>query len=165
MPEDADPLLLVARQMRQVEGLIGRGDAGAGTQDRQQQIVADLQKLIEQARKSCKPCAGGSSRGGQTASRTPGAGSASPKSGGKPNPNPASVSTTRNPNDTKPPQQPDMAEVLKELDKKVWGSLPLREREVVMQLRAEEFLPKYKPMIEDYFRRLAEGTSRAKKEE
>jgi hypothetical protein len=163
--EDADPLLLVARQMREVEGLIGRGEAGPPTQDRQKQIVADLQKLIEQARKSCKPCGGSAGRPGQAASRTPGAAPPSPKpGGGKPNPNPATVSTTRNPNDTKPPKEANMAEVL-EVMKKVWGSLPDREREAVSQLRAEEFLPKYQAMIEEYFRRLAEGRAITKKEE
>ena len=40
--------------------------------------------------------------------------------------------------------------------KRLWGELPERQREQMMQMPLEEFLPEYELMIEDYFRRLSE---------
>ncbi len=40
-------------------------------------------------------------------------------------------------------------------DEAALGALPERAREQMLQLPAEEFLPKYELEIEDYFRRLA----------
>ena len=47
-----NPLLQVAKEMREVQQRIGRRDSGQDTQHVQRQIVADLAKLIEQAKKS-----------------------------------------------------------------------------------------------------------------
>ena len=40
--------------------------------------------------------------------------------------------------------------------KQLWGELPQRDREQMLQLPVEEFLPEYELLIEDYFRRLSE---------
>jgi hypothetical protein len=46
--------------------------------------------------------------------------------------------------------------------RRVWGDLPERERDEMLQLQPpEEFLPKYELLIEAYFRRLAEGKEAA----
>ena len=47
---------------------------------------------------------------------------------------------------------PDWQQLLKDL----WGHLPERVREQLIQAPTDEFLPKYKLEIEKYFRRLAE---------
>ncbi|MFZ5829160.1 MAG: hypothetical protein ACOY3P_03695 [Planctomycetota bacterium] len=39
---------------------------------------------------------------------------------------------------------------------RIWGELPDREREELLQLPAESFPPVYREMIEEYFRRLAQ---------
>ena len=40
----------------------------------------------------------------------------------------------------------------------LWGELPETEREQMLELPVEElFLPKYQELIEEYFKRLAEG--------
>ncbi|MEA1951811.1 MAG: hypothetical protein U9N87_10530, partial [Planctomycetota bacterium] len=52
-----NPLVSIARQMRDVERRIGKNDCGKDTQQTQQQIVDQLDRLIEQAKKSC--CGGG----------------------------------------------------------------------------------------------------------
>jgi hypothetical protein len=42
------------------------------------------------------------------------------------------------------------------LVKDLWGNLPERQREELLQPLSEEFLPKYEAEIEEYFRVLAE---------
>ena len=49
-----------------------------------------------------------------------------------------------------------MRKVMEEL----WGELPPRQRQQMLQLPVEEFLPKYELLIEEYFRRLAEEKER-----
>jgi hypothetical protein len=40
--------------------------------------------------------------------------------------------------------------------KRLWGGLPERARQQMLQTPVEEFPPKYEEQIEQYFRRLAE---------
>jgi len=153
--EDGNPLLSVARRMRDAEDQIGRNNTGADTQTLQKQIVSDLDRLIEQARKRCKQCKPGNCKPGaqSVASRS------SPKSPGQPKPGtgsdtPAATSNAEPGQAT--PQRPDMAE-MQDVMKRLWGELPQRDREQMLQSPPEEFLPKYELMIEQYFRRLTEG--------
>ena len=153
--EDGNPLLWVARRMREAEDRIGRNNTGADTQTLQKQIVSDLDRLIEQARKRCKQCKPGNCKpGDQTvASRS------NPKSPGQPKQGTSSTKPAATSN-AKPghatPQRPDMAE-MQDVMKQLWGELPQRDRERMLQFPPEEFLPKYELMIEQYFRRLTEG--------
>jgi hypothetical protein len=163
-PDDDNPLLSVARQMREAEGLIAKAQSGPRTQEVQKRIVADLDKLIQQARMSCGKCASATTVPQSTASRqpvtqpnkTPGG----PSSPGKPNPKPATDSTAKP--GTAQPKRPDI-EVARGMVKELWGMLPEHEREQMMQLPLEEFLPKYEPLIIEYFKRLSE--EQAKKSE
>jgi hypothetical protein len=52
-------------------------------------------------------------------------------------------------------QRPDMAR-MRTLLQDLWGELPGRQRERMLQLPVEEFLPQYELLIEQYFKRLAE---------
>jgi hypothetical protein len=45
---------------------------------------------------------------------------------------------------------------LEDLSKQLWGHLPQRTREKMMQSFSDEFLPKYEREIEEYYRRLSE---------
>ena len=45
---------------------------------------------------------------------------------------------------------------LEELSNQLWGHLPQRTREQMMQSFSDEFLPKYEREIEEYYRRLSE---------
>jgi len=49
----------------------------------------------------------------------------------------------------------------RKLVKNLWGKLPNRQREQILQPLREEFLPKYAPAIEAYFRDLADPNTRA----
>ena len=44
--------------------------------------------------------------------------------------------------------------------KDVWGQLPAREREQMLQSPPEQFLPKYELLLEKYYKRLAEEQKR-----
>ena len=45
---------------------------------------------------------------------------------------------------------------MKGLLKDLWGQLPLRDREQMLQSSPEQFLPKYELLIEKYYKRLAD---------
>jgi len=155
--EQQNPLLDVARTMRMVEGRIGQTDSGPGTQQMQEDIVARLEELLKQARSRCSAQSQPSpNQKQQVASRRQ---MDQPKqqkpsqAGQKP-----SSKAPRDPQ-TKPgtsqAQRPDMGE-MRDLLKRVWGELPAGQREQMLELPVEEFLPKYELLIEAYFKRLAE---------
>ncbi len=148
--EDERPLLEVARRMREVEGRIAQNDSGLKTQGLQRQIVSDLDRLIEQARKKCQ--------GGKPGSKPPkGSSRGKPKQGspGKQpgaNPGMAPIQKTGAGEHPKPDSQ-QMRTMMQEL----WDvSLPLQQRKELLQLPFDEFLPEYELLIEQYFRRLSE---------
>lgn len=153
--EENNPLLQLARRMREVEGLIAKNDSGRTTTHLQRQIVADLDELIEQARKRCSQCKPGDKPPGQASSRQPVNQPASkPGSGGNTaGQNPATDSNAKPGQATA--RQPDAQRAM-DFIKQLWGQLPQRDRERMTQSPPEEFLPKYELMIEDYYRRLSE---------
>lgn len=152
--EVENPLLDIARRMREVEGLIAETKSGEPTQGIQRQIVASLDELIEQARKCSKSC-----------SPSQGSPKVAPRqqvSQPKPKPKPGRGKPSQKPV-TDPITQPGQAapsaitvDQMKELIKSVWGELPESEREQMLEWAGQEFLPKYQALIELYFRRLAE---------
>lgn len=155
--EAKNPLLGIARSMRLVEGLIEENESGQRTQQIQAEIISDIDSLLKQARKKCQSC---SSQSQSVAERKP---TEQPKPSkpkeGSPKPKPA---TTGN---IKPGKaegdMPDMAEMMAVI-KQVWGELPEKERQQMLQTSVEEFLPKYADLIERYFRRLAQDRKEPK---
>ncbi len=155
--EQDNPLLEIARDMRMVENRIREGEADQLTQGMQKQIISNLDALIKQARKSAKPCNKGDSQSQQTAARRPVGQPQQPKSGSpgqRPNDRPATTSTQRRQGTGD--QQQVSAEELEAIMKQLWGELPQRQREQMLQSPPEQFLPKYRRLIEEYFRRLSE---------
>ncbi len=153
----SNPLLPIARQMRSVENRIGQIDSGDQTQQMQGRIVANLDELIRQAQSRCKKCCGGAKKRQHTASRRP------PKQPGKPKPSPGSskpkpVRTSNAQPGSAQPAAAERNEMIAVL-KRIWGELPEAQRQQMLQLPAEMFLPKYKSMIEQYYRRLADEQS------
>ncbi len=160
--DDELQLLDIARQMRAVEGLISRTESGPKTQDMQKEIVAELEELIKRA---CKKCRGGRPSQSQrkVAARQP-VPQPKKKPGskpGSPQPKPATQSNAK-PGKAEP-QRPDMDE-MRELIKAVWGELPETQRQQMLELIGEEFLPKYELLIQQYFKRLAEEREAARAE-
>ena len=157
--EQRDPLLEIARQMRRIEELIGRSDSGLTTQDLQEQVVADLDRLLEQARRRAKQSKPGAGQSQQASIRRPiGQPQSKPGDGPRPGDGPSTASSQR-PAGNGPARRPDMTRMRKVMEE-LWGQLPPRQRQQMLQLPVEEFLPKYELLIEEYFRRLAEEKER-----
>lgn len=158
--EDENPLLGIARQMRTVQDRMAHSDAGPATQTAQQRIVGDIDRLIEQARKSCQKSASqcnSQQAAAPRATEQPKLGNNKSNGPSKPGTKPSTKPATEanDPHNTNKQRHMDPAEA-SALVKKTWGELRARDREQMLQLPMEEFLPKYRTMIEDYFRRLAQ---------
>jgi hypothetical protein len=153
--ENPEPLVEIARQMRDVQHRMGQTDCGEATQRIQRQIVADLDGLIQQIGRRVGR---GSSIASQPQPSVPRSSAApsGPKPGStaqKPNSKPATTSS-RPPSDSRTGKS-EAAET-RVLMKRLWGVLPKHAREQMLQLPAEEFPPKYELQIEDYFQRLSD---------
>jgi hypothetical protein len=156
------PLLLarVRNGMKQAEMLLGRpADAPNSLQqagDVQQRVVAQLDELIAELSKQCQ--------GGQCSPNSNPAPQASQRSSAKPSNSSRTASTSKSPaRDSSDPlnrtnSEPVDKNEVDELVKQLWGHLPQRSREQVLQSFSDEFLPKYEQEIEQYYRRLSEET-------
>jgi hypothetical protein len=153
--EDANPLAGVARRMLEVHERVRQSDAGPATLNLQKQIVADLDRLIDEARKSAGQCNSSASAQQQSSSSKPsssppkpGAG-ASHKAGNKPA---AGAGQRKEGEQRRKPDMDEMRTIMKDL----WGELPPQVREQMLQAPVEQFVPKYEQLIEDYFRDLSD---------
>lgn len=138
-------------------------DTGLGTQRVQEDIIAKLAQLIDQAKKSkSKSKSSSSSSGSQSkqqqsdqASR-----SQSQKKDGQAQQQKQGNQRNNNPSDSgegDPPelQQGDVNTVIDET-RSEWGNLPQRVREMLMQGRKEKFSSLYQQLTQEYYKRLAE---------
>lgn len=152
--ESEDPLMMIGRQMRIAQRLIGGRDASATTQRIQRQIVEDIERLIEQLN--------------QQAAQQQSASSQLQASRPDESPDPDSMAGSgEHPGTSAPAQESDtqvrkpvasdarLASMMETLQQ-VWGHLPPRIREQMQSGMAEEFLPQYERLIEHYYQRLAE---------
>lgn len=156
-PEDDPnaPLTSIGRAMRDVEELVGRAKAGKPTQQMQDKIVADLERLLEEARRRQQKSS--SSQESQSSSRQSASRQSRPggaAGGASDKPAQDSSSTLRD----RAAARPDPAE-MQDLIRELWGHLPEHERQMVINSTVEQFLPKYELLIEAYFKRLAEQSS------
>lgn len=149
--EVQNPLLGIARSMRLAEALIEEKESGERTQQIQGEIIADIDALLKQAKKKCQASASPSQSVAQRKPTQP------PKSSKPKEGSPKSKQATTS--NVKPGEAegelPDMGEMMAVI-KQVWGELPEKERQQMLESSVEEFLPKYAEMIERYYKRLAE---------
>jgi hypothetical protein len=154
---EPDPLTRVGRNMRKSQSLITEHDTSKRTQELQKRILADLDELLQQTRKQCQ--GGGSNKPPSQASK-PASGSpmGNKPAEGDPANKPSRDSTDRlaKAGKTDVEDQQDLDELVKQ----VWGHLPDKVRSQMQNVSAENFLPKYEKLIEEYYRRLAEEQSR-----
>ncbi|HEV3024900.1 MAG TPA: hypothetical protein VGX76_20635 [Pirellulales bacterium] len=151
---DQDPLSTISGRMHEVERLIADANAGEGTQDKQRQISAEMEKLIRQLQKQCQACKQASSK------RQRNAGSS--RAGQNDQAQRASDQAARDSSnrlDEKKAEKPDVA-AMREMVKAAWGHLPEHLRQQMEQSPSVEFLPQYLVLIEDYFKVLAKGQRR-----
>ncbi|MFW6169050.1 MAG: hypothetical protein ACODAD_01075 [Planctomycetota bacterium] len=139
-------LVQIGRQMQRVENLLSQRKVSAETQRNQREIVSQLDQLIaalsafQQAEQQ---------REMEPDSKTDEDGQKVAKTGKKP----ARNSSGKPEKTDSPPREPAP---LQEMAGEIWGHLPERLRGQVQSVEAVEFLPKYRELIEDYYRRLAE---------
>lgn len=131
-------------------------DAGAKTQEAQQDVVVGLDKLIEEARKNRAASRGGAKSKRRREERPGQRQSSSRRASGSAAPHP-----TGEGEGSKPAQGPDADKkkqgrsVQGELTRG-WGFLPQRDREEIAQGFDEQFMEKYREEIKQYYRTLAE---------
>jgi len=123
-------------------------DLSSATQATQRQIVDDLNKLIEEL----------AAQESRTAQRQQASKAAPGKQESQQAGTQAAVDSG------KPPGKAENAGVMnaapRETLSEVWGHLPERVRRQIQNVSADEFLPQYRQLIEDYYSRLAEERNR-----
>ena len=162
LPAASSPLARVQQGMQNASMLLGQPTTSSQSgslklaDTAQRDVVTQLDKLIAELSKQCQ-CQGGNCNKPPNPSQ-----SSKPKPGSKPamaagrGNAPARESSDRLDRDsTKQPEKGDVNELVKEL----WGHLPERSREQLLQSFSEEFLPKYEREIQQYYRRLSEEQS------
>jgi hypothetical protein len=155
--EDSDPFVRLNRQMRKVESLIAQSKLDPATQQLQQKIVHDLEELIKklQQQKSSSSSSSKSSSKQQTARRDkvkqPGAEKG--KNGAQDSDQPSKESSAQL--RQRKARQAALDQMQDLLGKGVWGQLPQKTRDQMLQSSVDQFLPKYELLIEEYFKAIA----------
>lgn len=155
---DKDTFRRISTKMRDAETLIAENKTSTRTQDLQRDISKELDDLIkelEQQARQQQQQRSSSSRG------RPGSQRGKQKQQGKAGQQMEGNSASEN------AQSPNSTEVLKDretkredlksvqsLIKDVWGHLPERMRQQMMQSHSDKFLPKYEDQIKAYFNSL-----------
>ncbi len=137
-----NPLMRIGRQMLRVEGKLVQRDVSPETRQTQQQIVRDLDAVIEALAAAQK----------NEKQRKPG-------SSNKGNQKPSKAGKQAARNGSGKPGEGDSDQQLAAMqgeEGEFWGHLPQRLRRQMQSAGAIEFLPKYRKLIEDYYKRLAE---------
>lgn len=136
----------VALTMRYVRTRLDVPDTSQRVRDREQNIIDLLDKLIEQAKQQEKK--GGGGGGGRAGGEPqPGRGQADKPS------QPAQDSTDRS---AQGPLDSDLHAAPRIEPGEVWGKLPPDERERILQAIRERFPSRYRELVEQYYRSLAE---------
>ena len=132
-PVKEDSLNEISRLMGRVENRLGHGRVGKRVRQEEDEVIAKLDKLIEQLEQQRQQSqSGGSQSGGPRAAQPmqdsmPGGGT------GPGNVDPKQLANKRN-----------------------WGDLPPKERQEALQQLGKEYPSHYRLVIEEYFRKLAQ---------
>lgn len=149
---DEDPIFRLNRLMREVEERIAREGAKQEVLDRQQQIADELARLIrelQRQRQQQQQSRSSASRSSARRQRVQQPGQPT----GRPSAQDAPARESAEKLRERQAGKPDTRQ-LEELFKDVWGNLPDKERERLMQSYREEFLEAYRLEIEAYFNAL-----------
>ena len=138
-PLKPDSLDEISRLMDNIQVRLGHGRAGKRVRKEEDDVIAKLDKMIEQMEQQQQ----------QQQQQQGGQGSQQQQGGSKPSQpmqdsvpggikGPGNIDPTKNDNDRK------------------WGDLPPKEREAALQKLGKEYPSYYRDVIEDYFRKLAQ---------
>jgi len=157
---DKPAMVKVVEAMRDVQPRLAHRDAGETTQHIEDQIVSDLNRLVEEARKSHSSK---QSSKGSRSKKPSESNSASERAAGNekvaaPHEN-ASRSSSEKRTSALPSTSENDTGDIRSLVKRGWGELPESERRQMLALPDEEFLPQYEEQTKQYLRRLSEGKS------
>ncbi len=149
--EGLGPLLELAKRMETIERLLRRSTTGRDTQQRQEEVVAAIDRLIELMKPKDQSQSGGGGGQGQQG------GSQQQQQGQR------GQSAGDNPTGAQRSELPPAGEGTEELagtpqqaDLEAWGEMAPREREQAIQFLRQRFPAKYRELIERYYRALAE---------
>ncbi len=145
-----------AREMNAAGALLDGRTTGQATQQAQQNAIGQLDALLT-AMKTTKSATA-------AAGQLPSSASPSPAAGTRKKPDAARDQTAMAQPGASPSQpaagdgksRKAAREEARAAIKRLWGSLPERARQQMLEAPVEEFPPKYEEQIEQYFRRLAE---------
>ncbi|MBS0210986.1 MAG: hypothetical protein JSS27_18740 [Planctomycetes bacterium] len=159
--EDSDdPLVKLNRQMRDAQQRLAQAETDEAVQKLQQDIVKQLEELIKQVQQQRQQQSSSSSMSQSKRSQQreqvaqPQKQQGQANQGGKrPSQQPARDSTEGL---AKRETEKVDAKKLDDALKDIWGELPPRLRQQMLQGSTERFLPKYELLIEQYFKALAE---------
>lgn len=152
-PSASAPLAVVVHGMTSAATLVRGDDTVDEAAGVQREVVAELDKLIEQLSKQC--CGGVCQGGGQPKPQSKRSQAAAGKAGAKPGRGSAPARESSSQLRQGDPGAVNLAEREK-LMKDLWGHLPPQVREQMLESSSDEFLPEYADEIEAYFRTLAE---------
>jgi len=147
-PEENDPLIMVLELMKESELRLARKDTGPQTQQIQKRIINVFDSLMNQAmQKTQQPAQGSAQDASQQAENQ-----SSETSQAQSTQNPKNTSSSSG-TPGRTTQNIEFTQVLQ----KIWGELPERERAAVLQHAAEAIVPRYRVLIESYYRELSRG--------
>jgi hypothetical protein len=132
-PLETDSLDEISRLMDNITVRLGHGRAGKRVRTEEEDVVAKLDKLIEQLEQQAQQ-------------------SSSAGAGGGNNLQPSSPMQDSNPGGGTGPGDVDPKRIG---SKSGWGNLPPKERQEALQQLSKEFPSYYREVIEEYFRKLA----------
>lgn len=147
-----------------------RTDSGLTTQRVQEDVVAKLDRLIEEAKRrksSSQNRPSGESGQGQTGQKPQsGSGKSADGSAGKPGESKSRDGSTRKPGeatregDPAAPVEPDADQRALDETQAEWGALPERVRDLIRQGSRDRVASLYQRLTQEYYRRMAEDASR-----
>lgn len=153
------------------EQLGERTDTGLSTQRVQQDVVAKLDQLIEEAKRRCKngsPGSSGSSSSGQSgqqqqkqgAQKQGDAQGAAPGESKSRDGKRSTKGDGTNEGEAPAPIDPDADQAALDETQAEWGALPDRVRDLIRQGSRDRIASLYQRLTQEYYRRMAEDASR-----
>lgn len=152
-----DPLRQIGQKMHRAEKLLAGKNLEQKVQTLQKEIVSDLDRMLEKARRQMRQSSSSSTRE-QLARRDQAAqpNAQTPAGGGKPSESNSPARDSEARLQERSPERPDSRKT-RELVQELWGHLPERDRQQVINSTMENFIPKYELLIKEYFKRLTDA--------
>ncbi len=127
--DDEDPLVPITEGMTQIVGDLAALSTDQPVQEKQKQVVSQLDEVIKQLEEACKKAGSG---GGANPTR--------PMADSRIAGGPGGIGDLRNPKS----------------GTRNFGNLPAKQRDAILQSKTEGFPPGYESLLQSYYQRLAQ---------